>query len=224
MADSTGILVIDSTDSTSIVVVTDVEATVANSLIADFATSMGPIAAKCDKLAGQTDGVRDLISGMSPSSTSILDQLLVAAMDGAFQSSAWAMAADASGQIEDMLGRCEYFTDAAETAAKYADPSKFLKSLGNAAAEKAGQVIDAIADQFGGASNFPELGIGKTLADIASTGRAVYDKVQDHLEDVGEALSPIIEGGKAAINAAQSELSAAAKELGKMDKLINCLA
>jgi len=203
--------------------ITDIEATVANSLVGDFATSMGPITAKCDSLAGQTNRIKDTISGMTPSSTSTLDDLLEQSMDAAYKSSAWAMAADASSQIEDMLGRCDFFAEAAEKAAKYADPSKFLKSLGKAATEKADQAIDAIADQFGGIGNFPELGIGKALSDMASTGRAVYDKVSESLESVGEATSSVIEYGKAAINTMQTELAGAAKELGNMDKLINCL-
>jgi len=215
--DSTSIIIIDSTAS-------NLELTVANSLVADFATGFGPIAAKCDKLASQTNLIKDQISGMTPSSTSLLDQVLEKSMDAAFKSSAWAMAADAQSQIEGVLGKCDYFKEAADKVGKYADPSKFLKSLAGAATDLANQAMDAVADQFGGASNFPELGIGKALSDMASTGRAVYDQVQKELENVADALSPVIEYGKAAINVAQTELAAAAKELGKMDKLVNCLA
>ena len=223
--DSTAI--IDSTGDSTAIVITDLEATVANSLVADFATGFGPIAAKCDKLAAQTNSIKDTISGMTPSSTSILDQLLEKSMDGAFKSSAWALASDVSGQIGNMLGKCDYFGEAADKIGKFADPSKFLKSLASAATDRANQVMDTIADQFKidfPGSTFPELGIGKALSDMASTGRAVYDKVQTELENVADAISPVIEYGKAAINVAQTELAAAAKELGKMDKLINCLA
>jgi len=225
MSDSTAI--IDSTADSTAIVITDLEATVANSLVADFATGFGPIAAKCDKLAAQTNSIKDTISGMTPSSTSILDQLLEKSMDGAFKSSAWALASDVSGQIGNMLGKCDYFGEAADKIGKFADPSKFLKSLASAATDRANQVMDTIADQFKidfPGSTFPELGIGKALSDMASTGRAVYDKVQTELENVADAISPVIEYGKAAINVAQTELAAAAKELGKMDKLINCLA
>ena len=157
MADSTGFIVIDSTDATASIVITDIEATVANSLVADFATSMGPISAKCDKLAGQTNSIKDQISGMTPSSTSLLDQLLEKAMNAAFGSSAWAMAADASAQIEDMLGRCDYFADAADKVAKYADPSKFLKSLAGAAVEKAEQAIVTSKSKIDSANCFMQL-------------------------------------------------------------------
>ena len=223
MSDSTGdataIIIIDSTSSDA----QNLAATVANSLVGDFASSMGPISAKCDKLSGQTNRIKDTISGMSPSSTSLLDQLLANALNAAYQSSAWSMAGGASDAIKGVLDQCDYFKDVADKVGKYAEVPKFIKSLASAASEKAEQAIDAIADKFGGASNFPELGIGKALADMASTGRAVYDRVEKELENVADALSPVIESGKSAINAMQTELAGAAKELGKLDKLINCL-
>ena len=223
-SDSTAIIVIDSTDATSITVISDIDATVANSLVTDFAASMGPIAAKCDKLAGQTDAIRDQISAMTPSGTSLLDQLLEKGLNAAYGSSAWAMASEASEAIKNTLAKCEYFQDAADKASKYADPSKFLKSLAGAAVKHGQDAIKKIADSFGGEDNFPELGIGKALNEIAGTGRAIYDKASETLEDAAEAISPVIEYGKTAINAAQNELAAAAKELGKLDKLVNCLA
>jgi len=219
-SDSTTIIIIDSTATD----VENLQATVANSLVGDFAASMGPIAAKCDTLAGRMDNIKDTISGMSPSNTSLLDELLANALNAAYQSSAWAMAADASQRISDVLAKCDYFNDVADKLGKYANASKFIKSLASAAKEKAEQAIEGIADKFGGSSNFPELGIGKTLSDIISTGRTVYDKVEETLEDVAEAISPIIEHGKNAVNQVQTELAAAAKELAKLDKLINCLA
>jgi hypothetical protein len=220
MADSTAIILIDSTSTD----IQNLEATVANSLVADFASKMGPIAAKCDKLSGQTNRIKDTISGMTPSGTSLLDELIAKALHAAFQSSAWALAGEVYGNIESVLARCSYFQDAAGEIAKYADPSKFLKSLGAAAVAKADQVIQDVIDSFGDSGDFPELGIGKTLSDIASTGRAVYDKVEKAVEDIEEAISPIIEQGKAAINVVQTELAGAAKELGKLDKLVECLS
>ena len=220
MSDSTAIIMIDSTSSDA----ENMQATVANSLVGDFAASMGPIATKCDTLAYKTNKIKDTISGMKPTNTSLLDELIANALNAAFQSSAWSMAGDAVTAINTMLNKCEYFKDAANAAGKYVDANKFIKSLAAAAAEKAEQAIDAIKEQFAGQGDFPELGIGKALSDIVSTGRAVYDKVEDALEDVADAISPIIEQGKNAINVMQTELAAAAKELGKLDKLINCLA
>lgn len=220
--DATAIIIIDSTATDA----QNLSATVANSLVGDFASSMGPIAAKCDKLAAQKNSISDGISGMIPTPTSLLDQVLANGLNAAYQSSAWAMASEASAGIKSALEKCDYFKEAADKASKYGDPSKFLKSLASAAVGKAGQAIDAIIDKFKldiPGSTFPELGIGKALSDMADTGRAVYDKVQTQLEDVTEALSPIIEYGKAAINTAQNELSAASKELGKLDKLVQCL-
>ncbi len=94
-SDTTAIIIIDSTASN----VENMTATVANSLVEDFAAGMGPIAFKCDKLAGQTNGIRDLISGMTPSKPDFLDMLLANAMNAAYQSSAWATAAGAADAI-----------------------------------------------------------------------------------------------------------------------------
>ena len=131
-SDTTAIIIIDSTASN----VENMTATVANSLVEDFAAGMGPIAFKCDKLAGQTNGIRDLISGMTPSKPDFLDMLLANAMNAAYQSSAWATAAGAADAIKGVLDRCEYFQEAADKVAKYADPSKFIAGLAKSAAKK----------------------------------------------------------------------------------------
>jgi hypothetical protein len=217
--DTTAIIIIDSTATDA----QNLQATVANALVEDYASTMGPISIKCDSLAGQTESIKDRISGMTPSNTSIFDDLLANAMNASFQSSAWAMISGAVDGVKDILDQCDYFKDVANEIAKYADPSKYIKTLAKAAAEKAEQAIDAIADKFGGAGNFPELGIGKDLAAIAATGRQVYDRAQKELENIGDALSPIIEYGKSAVNAMETALSAAAKQLAKLDKLVNCL-
>lgn len=218
-ADSTAIIIIDSTSTDA----QNMQATVANSLVGDFAASMGPIASKCDTLAYKTNKIKDQISGMTPTKPSLLDELLANALNAAYQSSAWAMAAGASQGISDVLAKCDYFQDAANRAGKYVNAGKFIGSLMDAAKDKADQAIDAMKAKFGGSGDFPELGIGKALSDIVSTGRTVYDKVEDALGDVADALSPIIEYGKNAVNQVQTELAGAAKELAKLDKLINCL-
>jgi hypothetical protein len=223
-ADTTAIIIIDSTSTDA----ENLSATVAYGLVNDFNGFMGPIGAKCDQLGGQMDRIKDQISGIGQNYTpgGVFNNGVANGLNEAYNSSKWAQAKDVVSKAQDIMNKCSFFKEMAPEMPKYDDPFKQIKSLGKAAAEKAEAAADAAIDKIKNSSGyqFLEAQIGKSIAAITNTGRAVYDKVEEAVEDVEAAISPVIEYGKSAISQTQTALSSATKELAKMDKLIDCLS
>lgn len=227
MADSTGdmtaIIIIDSTTSDDEYFAT----AVSNSMVSDFGVAMGPLSSKCNSIGGQFDSIRDQISDIGANATpsGYFNNAVVNGLNESYKSSGWAQKPEAVNKSKGVLDKCPYFKNNAAQNPKYSDPYKHIKSLGSAAAETAEKAIDDVLDSLKSSTGYQylEATIGKQIAAIASTGRTLYDKVEPFVSDIDEAISPVIEYGKGAVNVMKTELSAATKELANMDQLINCL-
>ena len=235
MGDSTSDMVFDSTSDTTAIIIIDstssdavnFNATVAFGLVSDFDTVMGPLALKCKTLTSQMDGIKDQISGIGSGYTpgGVMNNAIANGVNAANHSSKWAQGADAINMAKNIMNKCPFFKEAADQFPKYGDPFKHIKSMASSASKQAIAALDKVLDDLKAATGYDmiEAQIGKQLAALTNTGRAVYDKVQKDVGDVAEAISPLIEYGKSAISQTKTALSAVTKELGKMDKLINCL-
>ena len=221
--DGTAIIIIDSTTSDS----ENFTAAVAYGLTSDFDSIMGPLGIKCNSIGGQMDQIKDQISGIGNNHTpgGVMDNAVANGLNGAYNSSKWAQGKDAINMAKKVLDDCDFFKANSDKFPKYGDPLKQIKSLASAVVSTAFDAVEGALDLIKESSGYQliEAGIGKSIAAITNTGRAVYDVVEGAVTDVASAISPLIEYGKAAVSQTATLLSGATKELAGMDSLIDCL-
>lgn len=244
-ADSTAvIIVVDATswdyiapDSTG---VSPVQAATANTLINDFSDSSEPMLTQSTAIFDQLEGIKNLISGYSPSDytpTALLDTLTQQSLDASFSSAAWLTASDNIQNVQAIKQDC----DVLNKVGKYVDTGSMIDSMKGGVLKDAMDAISGVTDQFKvdfPSLSLPEFEIGKQLSDLANTGRSLYEDVATSFS---EAVSDVIEHGKGglakataaiakegaavggAIMAAESGIASLAEPMKILDGMINCV-
>lgn len=242
-ADSTAIIIVDATswdyiapDATG---VTNVEAAAANMLVNDFSDTSEPMLSQATTIFNQLEGIKNLISGYSPSDytpDALLNTLTQQSLNAAFESSAWLASKDGLVAIQNIQNNCEVMKE----VGKYVDASSMIDSMKGGILGDAMDAIGNVTSQFKidfPSLSLPEFEIGKQLSDLINTGRSAFDSIKTSTES---AVSDVIAHGKgglakaqAAINKAgaavdgaieviESGISSLAPGLKILDGLINC--
>ncbi|RLD66649.1 MAG: hypothetical protein DRI84_04345 [Bacteroidetes bacterium] len=229
MADSTAY--IDTTsfyDATTIIVYDSTGAfdtSVANALVDEFDSFMGPLTSKCSVLEGELNGIKARISNCETTPPPIINTTMVNALGAAYGSSAWATSAALATQTTNAINKCSFFASYATDIPKFSEPGKLTDALNAGASTNTTQVVNDVIDEmkkeFPGMP-FEELGLGAELDTLAGPPRPPYDAPKTSVTDPAEAASDIIPSGYSAVNQRKTPMSDIASTLKMMDSMVEC--
>ena len=211
-ADSTAIIIIDATSwdyiATDNTGITNVEAAAANMLVNDFSDSSETMLTQANSIFEQLEGIKSLISGISPSDytpDALLDTLTQQSLNAAFASSSWLTTKDGLADVQNIQNNCEVM----KQVSKYVDTSSMIDSMKGGILGDAMNAISDVTSKFKidfPSLSLPEFEIGKQLSDLINTGRSVYDSIKTSAES---AVSDVIAHGKGGLAKAQSAINKA---------------
>ncbi len=229
MADSTAYIDTTSFYDTTTIIVYDstgaFDASVANTLVDEFDSFMGPLTSKCSELEGQLSDIKSRITNCKTSPPTVINSMMVNSLDAAYGSSAWATSDALANNITDTINKCSFFASYATEVPKFSEPGKLTDALNAGASTNTTQVVNDVIDEmkkeFPGVP-FEELGLGAELDTLAGAPRPSNSIPKTSVTDPAEAASDVIPSGFSEVNIRKTVVSDVAKSLKMMDSMVEC--